>query len=362
MKICHVTYAQTTNYGSCFQEYALDEVLRKMGHNPFLACDKRGEKAKRVRTRIKLFLQKRLIRTFQRPGFLQFEKKYVRLGDLVKEESDYLRIGEKYDTFITGGDVVWNTVYNTGKTLFYLPFKQKYKFSYAASFGKAILNKKDEELARRYLPELDAIGVRERSSAENAARFTDKPVEIVVDPVLLLTREEWQGLVRKTISAPYILVYSTFRSSEVDKYVRLLKKATGLRVVLVSWRISSLIKARRFHYPSPEEWLGLLAGAEYVVTTSFHATVFSTIFHKNFYSFVPKDGKQGIGSRLYDFLEQFGLENRIYTECPAEIDTTAMDFTLADEKIPPLRERSMDFLRRNLEAAEKRLKELEIKH
>ncbi len=362
MKIFHVTYARTTNYGSCFQEYALDEVLRKMGHKPYLVFDPRKKKPKKIWTRIKTILGKCMTEAFQRPGFRQFEEKYVCFGDPIKEDSDLLHTGEAYDAYITGGDVVWNTDYNVGRTIFYLPFKQKYKFSYAASFGKAILNKKDEEFARRYLPELDAIGVRERSSAENAARFTDKPVEIVVDPVLLLTREEWQGLVRKTAGAPYILVYSTFRSSEVEQYVRLLKEATGLRVVLVSWSISSLIKSRRFHYPSPEEWLGLLAGAEYVVTTSFHATVFSTIFHKNFFSFVPKDGKQGIGSRLYDYLGQFGLENRIYTDCPAEIDMTSPDFTLADEKIPPLRERSMDFLRRNLEAAEQRLKESEIKH
>lgn len=78
--------------------------------------------------------------------------------------------------------------------------------------------------------------------------------------------------------------------------------------------------------------MGLLNDAEYNITNSFRATAFSTILHKNFFSFVLKDGRKMIGSRLYDFLEQFGPENLIHPDCPAENDTTPPDFTLADEK------------------------------
>ncbi len=363
MRVCHVTYVRTTNYGSCFQAYALDETLKAMGHSSYLreAGDLSGVKPRSLKGRVKRLVKGIIKEKIQRPGFRSFEEQHCQYTRKLKSMEEYDILGKEYDVYITGSDVVWNTSFNLKKEIYYLHFTKKYKFSYAASFGKGKLSEDDERLASRYLPELDAISVREKSSAENAARFTDKPVEVVVDPVLLLEKEAWTALAKPVSDQPFIILYATDYIKSQERFVKKLQKKTGLKVVRVSWKTKEMLLQGRFHYPSPEEWLGLLNGAEYIVTNSFHATAFSTFFHKNFYSFVPKDGKQGIGSRLYDFLEQFGLENRIYTDCPAEIDTTAPDFTLADEKIPLLRERSMDFLRRNLEAAEKRLKESEIK-
>ncbi len=365
MRICHVTYDHRINYGSCFQAFALDSVLRRMGHDVSLSYSRSYRSALSAHRGMKKklgMLASRMIYDFR---FRQFQQKYVRYTRcLTGNRNESLgKLDSEYDTFVTGSDIVWNTDNHFGSDIYYLGFTEKYKFSYAASFGKGVLNAEDERQARQYLPELDAISVREKSSAENAARFTDKPVEIVVDPVLLLEKEKWLSLAEKQKETkPYIFVYTTYLTDSVLAFLKKLQEQTGLQTVWSAASIKDMLKLRQFHYYSPEEWLGLLSGAEYVVTNSFHATAFSTILHKKFFSFVPKDGRKGIGSRLYDFLEQFGLESRIYIDCPTEIDTTAPDFTLADEKIPLLRERSMDFLRRNLEAAEQRLKESEIKH
>ncbi len=349
-----MTYDHRINYGSCLQAYALDSVLRQMGHEAALSYAHSYRSIFRARRGMKKMLGLLASRIIYDLRFRRFQRNYVRnTRCLTGWRSKGLgKLDPEYDAFVTGSDVVWNTDHNFGSDLYYLGFTDKYKFSYAASFGKGKLNAEDERMARQYLPELDAVSVREKSGAEIAARFTDKPVEIVVDPVLLLEKKTWLSLAEKPkTTKPYIFVYTTYLTDTVLAFLNQLREQTGLPTVWAAASIKDMLKLKVFHYYSPEEWLGLLSGAEYIVTNSFHATAFSTIFHKNFFSFVPKDGKQGIGSRLYDYLGQFGLENRIYTDCPAEIDTTSPDFSMADAKIPQLRADSMNFLRRNLQAA-----------
>ena len=356
MKICHITYDHTINYGSCLQAYALDEIMKRMGYDVALCnCSEFANKVKQAR--IRNLPGTLLEHFFQGRSFRTFEKTKVCYTHLLHDDNpeDFSRLNTEYDAFVVGSDVVWNTTLNRKANYFYLGFTDKYKFSYAASFGKGELNEADERLARQFLPALDAISVREKSSAENAARFTDKPIEIVQDPVLLLEKKDWLSLARKPQrTKPYIFVYVTYLTDGVLQYVARLQEQTGLEAAWVTVRLKDMFRLKTFRYPSPEEWLGLLEGAEYIVTNSFHATAFSTILHKNFSVFVPGDGRKGIGSRLYDFLEQFGLENRIYSRCPEKPDISMPDFSIADEKLPALKKKSMAFLRKNLEAAKKR--------
>lgn len=360
MKICHVTFDHRLNYGSSLQAYALEEVLRRGGHQTALCSFTNCQNIIQHHYGRQKTLGMMGSLAIYRFVFRQFDKNRIKKYTHTlkcNQVQTIRRLDTDYDAFITGSDVVWNTDHNGKSALFYLDFTSKYKFSYAASFGKGTLNAEDERLAARYLPELDAISVREKSSAINAARFTDKPIDIVVDPVLLLTREDWLAIAEKRERKPYIFVYATYLTDGLPDFLAKLKEETGLEVIWAAAGVKVMLKRKQFRYYSPEEWLGLLDGAEYVVTNSFHATAFSTMFHKNFFSFVPGDGKKGIGSRLYDFLEPFGLENRIYSACPAELDLTPPDFTRADAQIPLLREQSMAFLKRNLDAAEQRLAE-----
>ncbi len=362
MKICHVTFTHTSNYGSCFQAYALDEVLKSLGHESY-QCNYQIELIERMRARgilrAKDLVKFYLISIFERPSFHAFEKtriKYTRLLENTREE--YEKLGKEYDAYISGSDVIWNTNHNRRKEYFYLDFTDKYKFSYAASFGKGKLNENDERLAKQYLPELDAISVREESSAVNARRFTEKPVEVVADPVLLLGKDEWLSIAELPTKKNYILVYTTSIIESQDQFAKLLKKRTHKEVVWISWSsVSETVRHCAFKYPSPEQWLGLLNGADYIVTNSFHATAFSVLFHKTFFSFVNRDKREGNGSRLYDFLERFDLGDRIFSECPSEIDLSEPDFSKADAQIAEMKEKSMAFLRKNLDAAEQRLRE-----
>ena len=107
----------------------------------------------------------------------------------------------------------------------------------------------------------------------------------------------------------------------------------------------------RLQIPSPEEWLQLLRDAEYVVTNSFHATAFCIVFHKKFFTVVNGEKNKGINVRMYDFLHTIGLEGRMLNSVPDQIDLSDIDYSNTNKTIEKMREESMSFLRRNLEAA-----------
>lgn len=354
-----VTYVPTTNYGSCLQAYALKTAIGKMTVGdgepvsyrqiPLTDCPGYYPPSKNVKTVLVRLVKNNYLK---RP-FLRFEKRNM-VFTAVYPIDQLDELNRTADAYVCGSDVIWNTDFNKNCKAFYLDFASRYRFSYAASFGKGVLNEKDEAMARRYLPELDAISVREKTSAEHAKRFTEKPVEVVADPVLLLAREDWISVAKKPKREHFIFVYSTTNSklaAVIDQIAERLHETTGFPIVHVDWNLRMMLKHGRFRYRSPDEWLGLLQNAAYVVTNSFHATVFSTMFHKCFFSVVPKSGREGIGSRLYDYLEQLGLQDRIHLSCPPELDLTPPDYSLADAQIAQLRERSLGFLQRNLDAA-----------
>ena len=128
-----------------------------------------------------------------------------------------------------------------------------------------------------------------------------------------------------------------------------------MQVILFEWNesVSKLIKHGMLFVQSPNEWVSLLKEAEYVVTNSFHATVFSVIFHKKFYTVVDTDRTKGTNVRMYDFLNTIGLESRFCSSVPDTIDLSEIDYTTADEKIASMRTESLAYIQRNLEEAYK---------
>ena len=121
-------------------------------------------------------------------------------------------------------------------------------------------------------------------------------------------------------------------------------ETTGQKIIQSAYAPKQAIKQGMIQVQKPERWLQLLRDAEYVVTNSFHATVFSILFHKKFFTVVHGEKAKGINVRMNDFLTSVGLEDRIYSSIPNKIDTEDIDYTDADEKIASLREESLTFL------------------
>ncbi len=364
LRVCGITYDHTNNYGSCLQAYALQKAIENTKLSNGSNCSYQLIPIKTFKEYNHLSMSRLIILPLLRlhhSQFSPFEREFLRFAPVTCLQ-DLPQLNENTDAFICGSDVIWNPDQNLNLSAFYLDFAKKYKFSYAASYGKAEITDQLLTKVRPYLEEFDAISVREASGAEVVRRCVNKTVRIVSDPVLLLNKDEWNSLIPQ--SAPEkgcIFVYITHLSKALKTFLDVLQRKTGLRIVYAAAGPKQALKQGMLQVQKPQRWLQQLRDAEYVVTNSFHATAFSVMFHKKFFTVVNGDKAKGINVRMNDFLNSLGLGDRIFSSVPEEIDVGEVNYSGVDEKIATLREKSLSFLRENLEAAYRQKMELEAK-
>ncbi len=355
IKVCGVTFANGVNYGSEMQLYALRTAIDRITvegepceyHLVFSVQD-----YVRYHNALKREFAKFIKNVLRRP-FARFEKKWLVYAP-AKKPQDLPALNHYYDAFVCGSDVIWNPDFNNKLEHYYLGFAEKYAFSYAASFGKQKLSDSEIEFARKRLSRLSAISVREKSGALLVQEKLGIPAVMMPDPVLLLNREEWE----KTASPAkpkekYALIYSTAPQLPGFKIMNELAAQTGCKVKTVKWvmGVAQKIKQGVFRFEAPEEWLELIRDAEYVFTNSFHATVFSVIFHKKVFAIVEGKKTDGYNVRIYDFMEDVGLGDRILSSMPETLDLSEPDFARADRVMEAWRDQGTTYLKNNLEAA-----------
>ena len=363
LKVYGVTFDHTVNYGSSLQAYALQTAVEntavggeKCSYRLIPLLDMPEHTNYRYGIRRQNLLKRMLGEVFFSVNFRQFrafEGRYMKYADC-HHFQDLPRLNQEADAFVCGSDVIWNSFQNKGLDEYYLSFANKYKFSYAASFGSEDADKGVTEKQKEYLSELRMISCREKSSAMMAERLTGRKAEIVVDPVLLIGADQWKKIIpKKAKQEKYIFSYTTHLFPEYEKFLQRLSRETGLPVVraMYAGRPSIAIKQHKLVLQTPQKWLQQLYNAEYVVTNSFHATAFSVMFHKKFFTVVHGDGTKGINIRMNDFLSGLGLQNRLYSAAPERMDLTETEYASIDSKLDQMRAASQAFLQRNLEAA-----------
>lgn len=274
------------------------------------------------------------------------------------------KLNDRYDCIITGSDQVWNPLYYTDDGLriqglaFAAPGKRT--ISYAPSLGpvKAAIGR--EKIYAEILNRLDFISVRERSAQQFLQPLTDKPIAVVLDPTLLLTRQEWNKLTIgvKGKSIHLFAYFLNESSNRHDEQLHQIANQMQLPLRCIADELERYPRAesddRQILDAGPKEFLGEIRDAEMVLTNSFHGTVFSMLFHKPFWVFKRnRDSDQGsMNSRITDFLEDFGLAGRLLEdgEVPSlEKLRTPIDYDAVDCILEEKREFSMDWLKTALE-------------
>ena len=215
-----------------------------------------------------------------------------------------------YDMIVLGSDQVWNPdiTYRLEKAYFgAFPKKENtVTVSYAASLGKPELEAQYSKEFRNLIQSVDVISVREESSIPYVQKQSGKTVQHMPDPTLLLSRQEWEEIAETPEETEYVLLHCTEYNEELVKQAILYGKEKGLPVIsLKSVNIPGEDIQLRFGI-GPAEFLGYIQNAACVFTNSFHATVFSLIFEKNFCCIAHSK----LGSRTNDLLNHFGVENR----------------------------------------------------
>jgi hypothetical protein len=325
------------NYGQLLQCYALQQVLRQSGCDPFLikyvATVSMWKKIKYYLSILfdKRFLKVILIRISDfkiqvRPskpvdrGFDKFREVHIKSTETIYFLSELKNNPPVADYYVCGSDTVW-IGYDEGYFLDWgspdIP-----RIAYAPSFFSESISQGFKKLLSHSLKKFAAVTVREESGAEICRQAGRKDAFVVPDPTLLLTQPDYFQLysdIGKTGCLgqdKYILLYLLSYQTKIDfDGIVSFARQRGLKVVYVhaNGKIRKKInKEIIFVSPAPAEWLCLMSNAEYVLTNSFHGTVFSVIFNKKF-GFYPLTliGYANRNGRIYNFLSKLNLCDRI---------------------------------------------------
>lgn len=357
-KIGIITFSWAHNYGALLQTFALQENLlinnndvkiinyitreNKKQYSPYrLSSNIRGNitnmlflpKAIKKNFKFRKFIHKNLLLTKQYYGFKQLYKN-----------------APEFDIYITGSDQVWNPKITKGLSDAYtLNFGENNikRISYAASVGDATLINANKEIFKTKLKKIDKISVREDDAKLELQKIIKKNIEIVLDPTLLLSREQWDKKVgeSKKQKEKYILAYVVEEDPEYKKIVNYLSEKTGLKVIHFERRKSKYNSVLKTAYTEdPFEFVNLIKNAEYVVATSFHATVFSIIYNKKFF-IVPH---KKTGARVINLLNKLNIVGRNFDtfEEFKNIDYNLnTDWEKVNKKLEEERKKSIDWLK-----------------
>lgn len=336
MKIGIMTFWDSNNnYGQVLQLFALQNYLKKLGHEPFLIKYHRKEKVALASTDIisKVFSKKLFSfisyklnagkRKVAAAYDLQRQFPVFKAAHLVYGAEDYYSFEELLanppaaDVYFSGSDQVWNNHFKYSAEPFLLGFGDAKirRVSYAASLGQASLTEKDTQLFSKYLDALDYISVREEQSIPLLAPLTKKPIALVLDPTFLFLKEEWASLLqlKATPQAESKIFIYTLGNSEIKdkaKFIQYAKSMPTYKVVHATANNDFSGNA----YPTVEGWLEVIGQSELVITTSFHAVVFCIIHQVNFIV-LPNSGESaGMNERIISLLQMLDLEDHIMAE------------------------------------------------
>ena len=374
MKISVITVHTSFNYGTVLQTYATQTLLENMGHTVEFADYWR--KSNQLEGRVDSMLgmpklqkckavwdrntfTRRLVRVPLRI-LLRHIRALFRMDDFLKK---YIHFSRRYlsyealvddppiaDIYMTGSDQVWNRIWNDGiDKAYYLGYAPagKPRIAYAASIGRTELD--DDEIGpmRDMLQKYDAISMREQSGVE-LLQTLGIASELVLDPTLMLTAQEWRAIAKPfRHKRPYLLVYKLGKDTQMDTYAQLLSEQLGLEIVRIA--IFKPQKGENIRWvvrPKAEELLGCFDGAAFILTNSFHGTAFSLNLGKPFFSVMPNR----FATRLQSICTLTGTTARVVA-CEADLAMAEqpIDNTRVQSILEAERAKSMRFLQNALD-------------
>lgn len=363
MKIGQLTFHASHNYGSVLQAYAMAKILQNLGHeSEFINLRPQSQRdayriIKPTDKGIRL-LFKYLIYPALKKRWNHYERFITHVLPITKQEyastEEMCHSTFDYDAYVVGGDQIWNPACQDFESAYYLQFlpegNNAKKISYSPSLGKTEFDAETQKKMAEWVKCFDAISVREKRGAELIQSLTDKKVNLVCDPVVLLDKEEWEKLaVQPKYKKPYILVYFLENNHGSRSLIEYLRKTTGYEVVIFNEYIRDFIKPYQKAYSaSPEEFVGLFMNASLIYTNSFHGTAFATIFERPFITAIAADqinAKNNNDSRKIDYLQKIGLEDRLYTTGqPSKEYLMNVDFNDSRHLIEAFRESSREYI------------------
>lgn len=370
-----LTFYWANDYGALLQSYALKTYLnrheetvmvpyfprplrsryRLLPYNPAASLPRRCfEVAMKLRPRV--FYANLKVKWEMR----RFRRKYLTTSRRALESSrEIYEWGNEIDVFVAGSDQIWNPEITEGfQEGYFCTFRQwrreKSRYvAYAASIGAKRLPQEYDAALSGLLSWFDVISLREPQSASYIRDLCGKEPSLVLDPVFLLDKTEWEALWRrgkanKRREKGYIAVYYTEYNPAMAQYLQRLEKRTGLEVLILrpKWGMCHWTdRASCVVCGDPVRFLQWIGEAEYVVTNSFHGTALSILFQRPFATFAHSTR----GARMTDLLTCTHLTGRLAETADAvERIDESIDWQTAEAALEKEIRRSRAFIEREI--------------
>ena len=376
-KVGIITLNGYMNYGNRLQNYALQEFIKMMEFECETIIDKSYTSKNHLNLNKKSKLQKLIDKDFKQiylkilnrinnnkikeinlertKIFKDFSEKYISETKFsINKDQISNDLEKKYDYLVTGSDQIWNPFSPHVSEVSFLSFAPKYKrISYAPSFGVYDIPEEERERYKQWLSDMKYISVREDAGAKIVKDLTGRDVPVVIDPTMILTKEQWLSISKESKAKPkkkYLLTYLLGGGSKEHKQkVKEIAKKYDLEIVNLGD-----IKYVEHYVTGPSEFIDYINDASIFFTDSFHGCVFSMLLDTPFVvcTRVGQNSKTSMESRIDTFLDKFELQNRRYSNIN-NIDIFSYDYTKSNELLEKERKKAWDYLSNALSSNKK---------
>lgn len=394
MKTATVTWITYNNYGTLLQAYALQQYLNEINIENVIISDEnivytsQFEKNTPSLAAIKSVNQSQIVRFLERIGKDIFHPirlikairsfwmrlrislcdkafqasiksmenfKSTRLKILHgKTRSEMPLLNKEFDAFICGSDQIWSTLDRNFDGYFFLDFVTKPKISFAPSVGAEMIPDNKQLSIKKWLTDFFAISSREEKTAKQLKELTGKEVVWVSDPTILFAKEYWNRFsVIPRIRKPYLLCYFLEKKSWYYQYAKAFAKKHNLRIIIIPCNKDYFEYKESLNTPiTTEEFVGLFSSASFILTDSYHGSIFSLLFEKDFLYLQRFADNSPISQniRIYSLFHLLKIENTIIRKKQYEMtDEIHLDYNAISPILEQFRQHSRNYLKTNLE-------------
>lgn len=357
MKIGIITFHRAHNYGAVLQCYALSKCLSARKHDvevidyypdyfrkQYSSWSLSNFKGLSIKGRVSYLITLLLTyvtRVKRSKAFDHFISHLPLSSDTYNEIN---HVFNKYDAIIFGSDQIWNPMLTNGEDRVYSGNFDTYGaklIAYAASTSPKVCTDTYKDYFHKIINRFNAISVREESLNTFINNIIPETSRVVLDPVLLLTQDDWSKVSIKPRKKKYLLIYTVPQSPKVWELARMIASLRQLDIIEIRPYVSIQLNKHILQDISPEEFIGYFQHASYIVTTSFHGTAFSLKFEKQF---VTLKLGTAVDDRAANLLNVLGLSDRMIPHDNLFIPAQDIAYDNVNTELLKLIESSKEFI------------------